>query len=347
MRTNNPTKSPKSTKRPKGNQRNLTGNWVAAAIIGAITCVAFLPVLWNQFVEWDDYENLVDNARYRGLGWDQLRWMFTTFHMGPYQPLSWMTYGLDYLIWGMNATGYHLTNLLFHAANGVFFYFVARRLIALALLSPGNEKSWQLDVSGMFAALIFAIHPLRVESVAWATERRDVVSGFFFVATIYCYLRGSEPGASRRWLGGALVAYVLSLLGKATAMTLPVVLLILDIYPLRRLTGDLRGWRAPAERGVLLEKIPFAIPAVGFAVIAFIGQQQTSAVKSIENYGIDSRLGQAFYGASFYLWKTLAPVRLSPLYEILPAFTPWSFLIIAGAASSILITVALFFMRKR
>ena len=322
-------------------------DWVVPALVAVATCVTFLPVLWNEFVDWDDFDNLVNNPRYRGLGPDQLRWMFTTFHMGPYQPLSWMTYGLDYLIWGMNPTGYHLTNLILHAANGVFFYFIGRRLIALAQLIPGDERSWQLDVSAAFAALMFAIHPLRVESVAWATERRDVVSGFFFIATIYCYLRASEPGASRRWLGGALVAYVLSLLGKATAITLPVILLILDIYPLRRFTNGSRSWWAPAQRRVLLEKIPFAIPAVAFAVIAFIGQQQSSAVKSLGNYGIDSRLAQAFYGASFYLWKTLVPLRLSPLYEILPRFSPWDSSILAGGASTVLVTVMLFLIRKR
>src|SRR5262252_3503083 len=212
--------------------------WLLPLSAALLTFFVFLPVLRNHFVEWDDYENLVDNPHYRGLGWDQLRWMFTTFHMGPYQPLSWMTYGLDYLIWGLNPTGYHLTNLILHAANGVFFYFVAQRLIAAALSMAMDEEHWQLDAGAFFAALLFTIHPLRVESVAWATERRDVVSGFFFIAVIYGYLRASEPGQSQRWLAGALVTYILSLLGKATAMTLPVILLILDIYPLQRLTGD-------------------------------------------------------------------------------------------------------------
>ena len=94
--------------------------WLPAIFVAALTLVSFLPILRNGFVEWDDYENLISNAHYRGLGWAQLSWMFSTFHMGPYQPLSWTTYGLDYLLWGMNPAGYHLTSLLFHAANAVF-----------------------------------------------------------------------------------------------------------------------------------------------------------------------------------------------------------------------------------
>ena len=95
---------------------DLSRQSIAALLIALVTLIAFSPILRNQFVEWDDYENLISNAHYRGLGWAQLSWMFTTFHMGPYQPLSWMSLGLDYLIWGMNPAGYHLTSLLLHAS---------------------------------------------------------------------------------------------------------------------------------------------------------------------------------------------------------------------------------------
>src|SRR5450830_1433612 len=94
-------------------------HWLVPAVIVLVTCTAFLPVLSNQFIAWDDEATLVNNPYYRGLGWVQLSWMFTTFHMGPYQPLSWITYGLDYLVWGMNPVGYHLTNLVLHAANAL------------------------------------------------------------------------------------------------------------------------------------------------------------------------------------------------------------------------------------
>jgi tetratricopeptide (TPR) repeat protein len=321
------------------------------ALIVFATFVAFLPTLQNGFVNWDDESFLVNNLNYRGLGWQQILWMFTTFHMGPYQPLSWMTYGMDYVLWGMNPLGYHLTNLLLHAANAVFFYFISRRLIALVLPMPTREVSWPLAMSAAFAALIFAIHPLRVESVAWATERRDVMSGLFFLGTIYCYLRANsslhDHTPSQGWLSAALFMYVLSLLSKATAMTLPVILLILDIYPLHRLSADPRSWWMSDQRGVLREKIPFAVLAIAFAMIALLGQQQEAALRSLDKYSVEVRLAQAFFGASFYLWKTLVPVNLSPLYEIPSYFSPLHPSIIAGVFGTIILTISFYLLRNR
>src|SRR5438132_505855 len=271
MKTNSPSTRKKSSKFAKSYLNKRAGNWVASAIIVVVTCVTFLPVLENEFVDWDDYFNLVNNPHYRGLGWSQLRWMFTTFHLGPYQPLSWVTLGLDYLIWGMNPVGYHLTNLIFHAANAVFFYFVSRRLLAVAFSISDDQTSWQLEVSAAFTALIFAIHPLRVESVAWATERRDVLSGFFYLWTIYCYLRAvsiPEPRAHWHWVGIAVGMYALSLLSKATSITLPVVLVLLDIFPLRRLPIQPWLWFKPQFRNVLYEKLPFVVLATLFADLA-------------------------------------------------------------------------------
>ena len=128
---------------------------------------------------------LVDNPYYRGLGWVQLRWMFSTFHAGHYQPLSWITLGLDYLLWGLDPFGYHLTNLILHAANTVIFYLVCRRLFTRIFVTAREAARWALDSSAALAALFFALHPLRVESVVWATERRDVLSGGFFLLAIF------------------------------------------------------------------------------------------------------------------------------------------------------------------
>src|SRR5918994_1202927 len=106
--------------------------------------------------------------------------MLTTFHMGHYQPLSWLTLAFDHSIWGMNPVGYHITNVLLHSANAVSLYFVTRQLLTLAVSQSDGEASWPVSLSAAFAALCFGLHPLRVESVAWATERRDVLSGFFY-----------------------------------------------------------------------------------------------------------------------------------------------------------------------
>ncbi len=280
----------------------------------------------NNFVTWDDYDNLVVNPHYRGLGWSQLGWMFTTFHLGHYQPLSWVTFGFDYLVWRMDPFGYHLTNVIFHTVNAVFFYFIARRLIALAFSSPDYEKSWQLITSAAFAALLFAIHPLRVESVAWVTERRDVLSGFFCLWTLSCYLRAAsmhEPIPRQRWLAAAVGAYALSLLSKATAITLPAILLLLDVFPLRRFHGGIQDWFKLRNRSLWWEKLPFAVLACGFAVIALVAQYSSGALTALQRYDISFRFAQAFYGLMFYLWKTLLPAHLSPLYELPFDLAPW------------------------
>jgi Tfp pilus assembly protein PilF len=325
-------------------------SWLIPCFVALATFLVFVPVLQNDFVTWDDYDNLVINPRYRGLGWNQLRWMFTTFHLGHYQPLSWITFGLDYLLWGMNPLGYHLTNQLLHTANAVFFYFISHDLIALALSNPDNKKSRQLAVSAAFAALLFAIHPLRVESVAWATERRDVLSGFFYLWTLYCYLLASSTGeqtSRRRWLAAAVCVYALSLLSKATAITLPVILLLLDIFPLRRLQGGMRDWFKPKNRSLWWEKLPFVALACVFAVIALLAQHSSGALTAIRQYDIIFRFAQASYGLMFYLWKTLLPTHLSPLYELPFDLAPWVWIFLVSTADVLTISLAAFFLRRR
>jgi protein O-mannosyl-transferase len=328
-----------------------TVRWFVPLTVFAATCAVFLPILWNDFVEWDDYENLMRNQNFRGLGWNQLVWMFTTFHMGPYQPLSWLTLGLDYSVWGMNPVGYHLTSVLFHSANAVSLYFLSRRLLTLALTESDGEESWQVILSAAFASLCFALHPLRVESVAWATERRDVLSGLFYIWTVYCYLRArskfDDNILSRHWMSAAFILYLLTLLSKATAITFPVVMVLLDIYPLRRLTWNLGTWFVPAARNVWREKIPFMAVAVVFASIAVLGQHQASAVKSLGSYSITQRLAQVFFGGSFYLWKTLLPGGLSPLYEIPPNFSLWDSAVLIAGFVTLAVSVSLFLIKDR
>src|SRR5690348_8832218 len=176
-------------------------SWAIPLGIALLTILAFLPVLHNGFVSWDDDRNFVENPHFRGLGFDQLRWMWTTFHMGHYVPLSWMTLGLDYELWGMNPTGYHLTSLLLHAANAVVVFALLRRLLTLA--NPDTDLA-SISFAAGIGALVFALHPLRVESVAWATERRDVLSGLFFFSSILEYVRSRGSAHERRGYLAAL-----------------------------------------------------------------------------------------------------------------------------------------------
>ena len=249
------------------------GSWLVPVLIALVTFAAFLPALQNQFVSWDDDDNFMKNPDYRGLAWTHLRWMWTT-HLGHYIPLTWMTLGLDYLLWGMNPFGYHLTSLLLHAANAVIFFFIVRRILTRALPSL-SERGHALALSAGFAALVFAIHPLRVESVAWVTERRDVLSGFFYLLAILVYLRACErEERGRGWYW--LAAFVCALLSKSMVVNLPVVLLLLDVYPLRRLGGAI-GRRSESARRVYVEKIPFVLLAVAASAIAVMAQSSVHA----------------------------------------------------------------------
>src|SRR5438132_2794902 len=253
--------------------------WLVPLLVAFSTLAAFLPTLHNQFVAWDDGKNFLDNRHYRGLAWTHLRWMWTT-HGGHYIPLTWMTFGLDYLLWGMNPFGYHLTSLLLHAANAVVFFFVARRILTLALPGP-SERGHALAVSAGVAALVFAIHPLRVESVAWVTERRDVLSGLFYLSTILMYLRACErEERGRGWYWLSVAVFVCALLSKSMVVNLPVVLLILDVYPLRRLGGSIGWWSAPARR-VYVEKIPFVLLAAAASVVALMAQLSHDTMVSV------------------------------------------------------------------
>src|SRR3989442_6770688 len=184
--------------------------------------------------------------------------------MGHYIPLTWMTLGLDYVLWGMNPFGYHLTSLLLHVANAAIFYVLVLRLLSLAV-SSRSERDPALIVSAGLAALVFAIHPLRVESVTWITERRDVLSGLFSLLTILAYPRAfHRPERCRGWDWLSIVLFACALLSKSMSISLPVVLLILDIYPLRRLGGGPRWWSAPPPPGYV-GKNPFALLAPAIA----------------------------------------------------------------------------------
>src|SRR5438128_1607262 len=319
--------------------------WLAPLLVALLTLIAFLPTLQNQFVSWDDKDNFLDNPHYRGLGWTHLRWMWTT-HLGHYIPLTWLTLGLDYLLWGMNPFGYHLTSLLLHAANAVVFFFVVGRILTLALPSPSG-RGHALAVSAGFAALVVAIHPLRVESVAWATERRDVLSGLFYLLTILVYLQACERGErGRGWYWAAIGLFAGALLSKSMAVNLPVVLVILDVYPLRRLSGPI-GWRSESARRVYVEKIPFVLLAAAASAIAVIAQSSVHAAVSLAQLSVPGRLAVSAYGLSFYLWKMVVPVNLSPLYELPPTVNPWAPPFLLSYGLVLAITALVLALRRR
>ncbi|MBI2996930.1 MAG: tetratricopeptide repeat protein [Deltaproteobacteria bacterium] len=320
-------------------------------LIFALTVLPFSPALRNEFVNWDDIENLLENPNYRGLGWIELRWMFTTFYMSNYRPLTWMTYGLDYLLWGMAPFGYHLTSLFLHAASAVVFYFVALRLLRLALPAAFGRGEIAPRASAGLAALVFAIHPLRVEAVAWASARNDVLSGFLLLWTVLCYLRAVVPAQRhaiwRGWMIAAVGIYGLSLFAKGTGMVLPAALLVLDVYPLRRLGGGPGKWFGLAVRRVWWEKAPFLLLAAAAGLVALVAKHGAQAMRPLEQYGALPRLAQALYGLAFYLWKTIVPLNLSPLYPLPISLKPWDLTFLASGFVVLLCSVVFYLFRRR
>src|SRR5437870_4863240 len=209
--------------------------------------VVFAPGVGNDFVDWDDNLNFVTNPYYRGLGWTELRWMLTATVTGHYIPVTWMTLGLDYVLWGMNPAGYHLTNLVLHALNTVLFALIAIRLLRLARPRTGETALWAGTVT---AALFFSLHPLRAETVAWVTERRGLLSAFFTLVTALTYVRmtAAEGAPRRRWLAVSVGSYAMALASKAAVVPLPL--------------GRLRG-RWPAGLALWITYALLLVPVSG------------------------------------------------------------------------------------
>jgi tetratricopeptide (TPR) repeat protein len=314
--------------------------WLIPLLLVVVTALTFWPALSNDFVDWDDYVNFVRNTGFRGLGWEQIRWDLTNTTLGHYIPITWLTLSVDYALWGMNPFGYHLTNLILHAANVLLFYAVAMRLLAPAMRLEGLP----LGIGGAAAALFFGVHPLRAESVAWVTERRDVLSAFFFLITVLAYLVAVRAeGARRRWLLAASVAtYALALGSKSIVMTLPLVLVILDVYPLRRLTP--RGLLRPEQRAVLLEKIPYlALAAAGAAIslgVVYVKHYLTPLEWPM-------RIAVGLYSTWFYATTTLLPYGLSPVYELPVRLDPYAWPFLRAALVVVVVTALTLLARRR
>ncbi|MBI5246161.1 MAG: hypothetical protein HY923_03195 [Elusimicrobia bacterium] len=276
----------------------------------AFVVAVFLPALSFSFLNWDDFQNVAANPLLR---FDRpgLAFMLSGSKLGHWQPLTWLSFALDRLIWGDGPFGHHLMNVLIHAAGAVALFFLARRL----------------KVPALFAALFWALHPLRVESVAWITERRDVLCGLLSICAALTYVDGKHNPSRRRL---ALLLTALAMTAKVFAVVLPAVWLVLDV----RLEGKPR-WREK------LEYLPFALVALAVNIVAQAG---SGAAVSFADFGVAHRLAQSFYNLAFYPWKTLAPLGLAPLYERSVLLEPLPFSL---AATSVLTAVALLVVYRR
>jgi len=308
----------------------------APCLIFAAAFLTFLPALGAGFVNWDDYDNVVKNRGVHGLGRAQLEWMWTGVVLGHWIPLTWMSFGLNYTLGGLAPRGYHLFNLLLHAATATLFFYVARRLLSAAGAAAGPALSAGAAVS----ALLFAVHPLRVESVAWVTERKDVLSGCFFMLAVLAYLRAVDGSAIRRgWVDASLGAFTAALLAKASVMPLPAVLLLLDVYPLRRVRA--LGWRRCA-----LEKLPWAALAAAAGGVALTVVLTSTRVTDYQTYGAGARIAMTAYSLVFYPARWLWPVELSPLYELPPEVHLSAARFLVPAIAFVAVTALLIALRR-
>lgn len=307
--------------------------------VAAVTFLVFSPVLGGTFLNWDDDRSLLTNAQFRGLGPDQLGWMLTTTLLGHYAPLTWLSFGATYVLAGMAPWAYRLGNLTLHAANAALVFVVARRLLAAARPAmPDGAR----QAGAATAALLFGIHPLRAENVGWITDRGDVLGGAFYLLAVLGYLRAAsapDPARRHRWRVGSLAAFAAALLSKEIAMTLPVSLLLLDAYPLRRWS---RGLRA-----LVTEKAGYLVLTAAGAALALFARSHGAALTSYAGHGLDARLALTAYSLAFYPLKLLWPAGLSPLYELPARVHPLEWRFVAAALGVALVTATLLGLRRR
>ena len=260
----------------------------ALALVVAVVAV-YAQVRGHEFLIYDDPDYVVDNANLRlAFGWESVRAAFSRPYRGNWAPLTSLSLRLDYALYGLAPAGYLLTNVGLHALATVALY------LAFARLTNARGRS-------AFVAGVFALHPLHVESVAWISERKDVLSGLFFALGLYGYAAYSErPGAGR--YAFVLLCMLLGLLAKATLVTFPCVLLLLDVWPLGRvpLPGSQATGAGAAWRRVLLEKLPMFLLAALFAAITFAFQDQSGAMHTLERIPLAARLRNAVEAYAAY-----------------------------------------------
>jgi len=294
----------------------------AFIVIVLVTFLCFAPDLRNGFVyTWDDAGYIVENEHIKSLSFETLSWAFFSVYANYWAPLTWLSLSLDHAFWGLNPLGYHLTNNILHALNaGLFFLLSLQLLQSYATVHHTEDKRTFLYsfnhafYCSLLAALFFAIHPLRVESVAWATERKDVLSLFFGIPAVMAYIKytesvGKRPGtltfalSPHYWFAVALCC--LSLMCKPTLVTLPLALLVLDWFPLKRM-------QRTTAKTLLAEKVVFLLFAGVISAIVITAHEQT-AMPFTES-DVLSRVLIAFKSIMHYLWFMLWPLNLSPFY---------------------------------
>jgi len=306
------------------------------------TMAVFWPVTKLGFINFDDPDYVTENPPVlRGVSSQGLAWAFTTGHAANWHPVTWLSHMLDCELYGVRPWGHHFTNLLLHAAT------------AALLLMAFNVLTRSLWQSAVLAAL-FAVHPLRVESVAWIAERKDVLSGFFFALTLYLYGRYCRAGGTQNFSGeivaktkarrllylAALFSFAIGLMSKPMLVTTPFVLLLLDYWPLQRIGPALK---ASGVLSLLVEKVPFFILAIASSVVTFLVQKTGGAVSMVPTLGVGERVGNALVSYVRYMGKMIWPADLAVFYPHPGVWPTWQ---VVGALLLLLAITTLVVLRR-
>lgn len=279
-----------------------------ALIIAVITFLVYLPSLQNGFVNWDDHRYVYGNQHIRVIDKEFIKWASTAIVVGHWHPLTMFSHALDYTLWGLNPSGHHLTSIIIHSLNTGLVFILATLLARSAMERSSHIK---VLIIGAASAIFFGIHPLRVESVVWVSERKDILSAFFFFISLIlfiCYV-GSQPRKKLHYLL-SLFSFILSLLCKPIMVTMPVILLLLDFYPFRRVGGN----KPLKIKTLLIEKVPFFILSAVFSVITIQVQHIEGALRVENAFPLPVRILVAVRAYAFYLAKLALPFNLAPDY---------------------------------
>jgi protein O-mannosyl-transferase len=275
---------------------------VVCLLLGLAVMVAFWPALHYGFIHYDDQDYVTENAAVQhGLTWQSIRWALTTARAANWHPLTWLSHIIDCDLYGLKPAGHHLTSLLLHAANSILLFLLLGRLTGALWPSA-------------FVAAMFALHPLRVESVVWVSERKDVLSTFFWMLTVGAYARYAEKlktqtSGATFFYALALVLFTLGLMAKPMLVTLPFVLLLLDYWPLGRVE-----WGHRLRWPLIMEKIPFVLLAAGDSVATLLIQRQVGAVGTLRSYPLGMRLANIPVAYVRYIGKNFWPGGLAVYY---------------------------------
>ena len=297
-------------------------------ILSSLAAAVFLPALRCEFLNYDDPVYVTANAHVvRGLDWESVRWAFTNLAAGFWHPLTWLSHMLDCQLFGLKAWGHHLTSLALHLANTLLLFTLLLRL---------TQAAWR---SAIVAAL-FALHPLHIESVAWVAERKDVLSTFFGFLALNAYARYAQADGQRaaRAYAMALFWFACSLMSKAMLVTLPVLLLLLDLWPLKRLNS---GVTCSHIVRLLVEKAPFFALSFLTGLLTVHAEKSVGAVSIADQRPLTVLASNATLSCWHYLWQMIWPARLAVFYPY-PGSFPLG-LVLLGAG--MLVAVSAFALR--